>query len=88
MMGIIKRVALVTLLFIALPAFSADKLNINTATVKQISKAMTGVGKQKAELIVSYRHSHGPFTNLDQLMKVKGIGPKTVEDNRENLTVQ
>ena len=88
MMDIIKRIVLITLLFVAVPALSADKLNINTATVQQISKVMKGVGKQKAELIVSYRHSHGPFTNLEQLKKINGIGPKTIEDNRENLTLK
>lgn len=87
-MDIIKRVVLVTLLLFAIPAMSADKLNINTATVQQIAKQMQGVGEQKAALIVSYRHSHGPFTSLDQLKMVKGIGAKTIEANREILTIK
>jgi len=87
-METIKRLALVALLAISLPALSADKLNINTATVQQIAKTMKGVGKQKAEFIVEYRHKHGPFISLDQLKKVKGIGGKTVDANRDKLTVK
>jgi competence protein ComEA len=88
MMDIVKRVVLVVLLIFAIPAFSADKLNINTATAQQLAKTMKGVGKQKAELIINYRHSHGPFKSLEALKMVKGIGPKTVEDNLDSLTVE
>jgi len=84
-MDIIKRLALVALLAISLPALSADKLNINTATAQQLATTMKGVGKQKAELIVDYRHKNGPFLNLDQLKKVKGIGAKTIDDNQDKL---
>lgn len=87
-MEIMKRLALVALLAFSLPAFSADKLNINTATAHQLATTMKGVGKHKADFIVDYRHKHGPFINLDQLKKVKGIGNKTVDDNRDKLTVK
>jgi competence protein ComEA len=87
-MEIVKRTILVALLAFAVPAFSADKLNVNTATVQQIAKTMKGVGKHKAESIVTYRHEHGRFINLEQLKKVKGIGNKTVEANRDLLTVK
>jgi competence protein ComEA len=37
--------------------------------------------------IVQYRETHGPFASVDELANVKGIGMKTVESNRANLTV-
>ncbi len=62
-------------------------VNINTATAEQIAEAMKGVGPSKAQAIVDYRKNHGPFKSVDELVKVKGIGLKTVEKNREQLTV-
>lgn len=87
-MDTIKRIVLIVLLAVSLSAFSQDKLNINTATAKQLATTMTGVGIHKAEMIVDYRESHGPFQNLDQLKKVKGIGDKTLDENRDQLTVK
>ncbi|HKJ76501.1 MAG TPA: helix-hairpin-helix domain-containing protein [Gammaproteobacteria bacterium] len=65
----------------------AGKLDINGANAKELAKAITGVGEVKAEAIVSYRKEHGPFKSVDGLQAVDGIGPKTVEKNREFLTV-
>jgi len=87
-MDIIKTAVLAISLAVALPAFCAEKLNINTATAQQIATSMKGVGEQKAKLIVDYRSDHGPFINLEQLRMVKGIGTKTIEDNREFIIVK
>ncbi len=62
-------------------------VNINTATAEQLADAMKGVGPSKAQAIVDYRKAHGPFKSVDELVQVKGIGLKTVEKNREQLTV-
>ncbi len=77
------RTLLVGLLFAVLvnPAF-AQTININTASAKQISTALSGVGPKKAEAIVQYRKAHDPFKSLQDLQKVKGIGPKTAADNK------
>ena len=63
------------------PAFAAT-ININTASAKQISMALKGVGPKKAEAIVQYRKAHGPFKSLQELQNVKGIGPKTAAANK------
>ncbi len=39
----------------------------------------------KAEAIVSYRQKNGPFRSADDLAKVKGLGKKTIEQNKANL---
>ncbi len=66
----------------------AATVDINQADAVALSKAMKGVGLKKAQAIVAYRQQHGSFKSLADLAKVKGIGLKTVEKNRVNLTVK
>jgi len=53
-------------------------IDINTATKKELIKIPL-IGKGIAQAIVSYRKEHGGFSNLDQLLEVKDIGPKTLK---------
>ena len=71
---------------LSFPALSAP-VDINKADVKALSVALQGVGTKTAEAIVEYRDKHGPFRSANELTKVKGIGPKTVERNRANIMV-
>lgn len=48
------------------------KVNINTATAKELAK-VDGLNKSKAAAIVSYRKKHGEFKSLDDLKEVKGF---------------
>lgn len=76
------------LIIFVLSAFGANqKLNINTASVEQLAEVMKGVGPKKALAIVKYRHQHGPFSSVDELVKVKGIGPVTLKKNRAKIMV-
>ena len=52
------------------------QININTAGVDQLSK-LPGIGKKKAERIISFRKKNGRFRKTRDIMKVKGIGEKT-----------
>lgn len=65
----------------------AEPVNINTASAEMLADAVKGIGNKKAEAIVAYREEHGAFKTVEDLAKVKGIGLKTVEKNRDNLTV-
>jgi competence protein ComEA len=76
----------VCLLLVSFAAF-ATSVDINTADANTLASELTGVGKAKAEAIVSYRQTHGPFARIDDLAKVKGIGIKTVEKNRAKLVL-
>ena len=49
-----------------------QKLNVNTATAKQLVK-LKGIGKTRAERIVAYRKAHGDFKTVADLSKVKGV---------------
>ncbi len=62
-----------------------NSVNINTASVEELSESLTGVGRKKAEAIVEYRKAHGKFTKPEQLMEVKGIGESIFEKNKDHI---
>jgi len=65
----------------------AEKININTANAEQISTSMTGIGESKAKAIVEYRKTHGNFKSIQELENVDGIGLKTVEKNKDKISL-
>ena len=73
------------LLALSAAARAEEPVDINAATAEMLAEAIDGVGMRKAEAIVRYREQHGPFASVDDLVEVSGIGPKTLERNRENL---
>ena len=85
-MKVFHSLFLSALLFFSSCAF-AEKININTASADQFAAAMTGIGESKAKAIVEYRDTHGKFESVDALQNVDGIGEKTVEINRDKLSL-
>jgi len=78
---------LVIAIFVFVPLLHAvDKVNINTATEKEIAK-LPGIGPAIAKRIVEYRKAHGGFKSVDELKKVKGIGDKKFERIKDKVTV-
>lgn len=61
-------------------------ININQADLATLLR-LKGVGKVKAQAILDYRQQHGNFTSLEQLLQVKGIGQKFLNDNLTYLTI-
>ena len=61
-------------------------INVNTASASEL-EALPGVGEVIAQAIVDHRTENGPFTSVDQLLDVSGIGDATLEDIRELVTV-
>jgi competence protein ComEA len=61
-------------------------VNINTATAQEL-QLLPGIGPAKAKLVIDYRGAH-PFRTIEELARVKGIGPKTVRKLRPHLTVR
>ncbi|WP_312240330.1 ComEA family DNA-binding protein [Pantoea sp.] len=62
-----------------------QKISINEASAEQLAAAMNGIGLKKAQSIVSYREQYGPFTAIEQLKEVPGIGNALIERNASRL---
>ncbi|MGX8699955.1 ComEA family DNA-binding protein [Caproiciproducens sp.] len=63
------------------------KINVNTATVQQISDGLDGIGDVIAKRIVDYREKNGPFKSVEEIRKVSGIGEKTFAGLKDHITV-
>jgi competence protein ComEA len=61
-------------------------VNVNTATNAEL-ETLPGIGEVIAQAIVDHRTENGPFTSVDQLLDVTGIGDATLENIRELVTV-
>ena len=61
-------------------------INVNTATADELQR-LPDIGAVKAQAIVASRAT-APFQTVDDLDKVKGIGPKTVEKLRPFVVVK
>jgi competence protein ComEA len=61
-------------------------VNVNTADETTL-ETINGVGPALATAIIQYRTENGPFTSVDQLDEVSGIGPATLEKLRPQVTV-
>lgn len=68
--------------------FADDKININTASAEDMVNALKGIGPKKAQAIIDYREAKGPFTQVDQLTEVKGIGPSTLSHIKELIVLE
>jgi competence protein ComEA len=62
------------------------KININAASAQEL-EALSGIGPVKAQAIVDYRNENGFFRTIDDLMNVTGIGPKTLEGIRDQISL-
>lgn len=65
----------------------AASVNLNTADSETLTRELKGIGATKAKAIVDYREAHGPFSSVDELLEVKGIGAATLEKNRAKLSL-
>lgn len=63
------------------------KVSLNSADAETLRRDLFGIGAAKAKAIVAYRETNGPFTAIDELLEVKGIGKALLEKNRDRLEV-
>jgi len=78
-----KLLTLLAAALLAAAAWAAEPVNVNTASAEEISENLKGIGLSKAQSIVAYREANGSFLHVDELVNVKGIGIKTIDQNRE-----
>ena len=74
---------------LALPLWAGEvqKININKASAEELIQ-LKFVGPEFAERIVQYREEHGPFERAEDILHVKGIGPKALEANKDIISVE
>jgi competence protein ComEA len=90
-----RRMAVLTIVTVALmmswvvPALAADlqKVNLNTATLEELI-VLDGIGQKVAQRILAFREKNGPFQTPEDLMKVKGVGEKIFEANKDKIYIQ
>jgi competence protein ComEA len=67
------------------PPLVAHKIDINNADLAALTGSVKGIGKKRAEAIISYRTSHHGFKSLEELAEVKGLGQRFVSANRDKI---
>ena len=58
------------------------KIDLNQAKMEELL-GLKGISPKLAEKIIAYRNQHGPFTNLEELKEIKGIGEYRYEKLRD-----
>jgi competence protein ComEA len=70
----------------AAPGAPDGLIDINTASATEL-EALSGIGEVLAAAIVDFRTENGPFASVDELEDVSGIGPATLEEIRDLVTI-
>ncbi len=81
------KIILFTLLLCLCGAGFAREVDINSSDAETIAASLKGIGMKKARAIVAYRESNGPFTSVEELVQVRGIGAKTVARIRDDVVI-
>jgi competence protein ComEA len=81
-----KKLLLLFVTLLALAPGAHAGVNINTASQAEL-ETLQGIGPAKAKAILDHRKKNGLFKSPDDLQKVSGIGPATVQKLRKDITV-
>lgn len=66
---------------------SGAKININRASQAEL-EALNGIGEVLSQRIIQYRESSGPFRNIEDIMKVSGIGTKKFDSIKDQISIK
>ena len=70
-----------------IPSSARTKINVNQASASELER-VPGLGPKLSRRIVEFREANGAFQKLEDLIKVQGIGPKSLEKIDDYLTVE
>ena len=62
------------------------RININTATSEEL-QTLSGIGESKAQAIIDYRNTNGPFNSIEEIVNVSGISENLFAKIKEDITV-
>ncbi len=80
-------ILVISILMVPVYLIAEEKINLNTATLEELTK-LKRIGPVYAQRIIDYRETYGPFEKIEDLIKVKGIGQKTFNANKNIITVE
>jgi competence protein ComEA len=63
-----------------------ELININTASLEELD-SLPGIGPTTAQKIIEYRDANGPFSTIEDILNVSGIGPVTFDNIKDLITV-
>ena len=66
----------------------AEPVNINEADEETLARELEGIGPALAAAIVRDREENGPFESPEEITRVRGIGPRVLESNRDDIRVE
>ncbi len=81
-----KKFVMLVISWLLATGLAFAQVNINTAKKDELD-GLKGIGPTKAQAIIDYRRKNGPFRTVDDLQNVPGIGPATLKDLRQEVTV-
>ena len=87
LLKVVTCVIVISVLMVPVYLIAGEKINLNTATLEELTK-LKRIGPAYAQRIIDYREKYGPFERIEDLMKVKGIGQKTFDANKDIITVE
>ncbi len=61
-------------------------ININEAPVEELMK-LPYIGEAKAGAIIEYRTQRGPFQSIEEVVEVRGIGPKIFQEIKGYISI-
>jgi competence protein ComEA len=81
-----KKLLILTVLIFLFSGQVYAAVDINTATQTEL-ETLQGIGPAKAKAIIEYREKNGSFTSIEGLAAVDGIGPGTMKQLGNSITV-
>jgi competence protein ComEA len=88
MRGVLKSFVLGTVALVGPQILMAGPVNINEADAETLARELDGIGPALAEAIIRDREENGEYESPEQITRVRGIGPRVLEDNREYILVK
>lgn len=82
-----RKLLCIAVALIGSTASFAGMVNVNQADSSTLAHHLKGIGVKKAEAIIAYREEYGAFSDIEDLVNVKGIGEGLLEKNLKDLSL-
>lgn len=84
----VRCCVMATALYAGAAIAAPESVNVNVADAQTIAQVLKGVGLSRAQAIVEYRERNGDYRDAYELVNIKGIGERTVEQNEAKIRLQ